>query len=47
MMLEQEFELDGALAALKRLSDLGFNAVEISPDSHVGSSAPRARFSEK
>jgi hypothetical protein len=29
-MLEKEFELDGAFATLKRLSDLGFNAVEIS-----------------
>ena len=30
MMLKKEFELDGAFATLKRLSDLGFNAVEIS-----------------
>jgi sugar phosphate isomerase/epimerase len=30
MMLKNEFEADGAFATLKRLSDLGFNAVEIS-----------------
>jgi sugar phosphate isomerase/epimerase len=30
MMLKREFEKDGAFATLKRLSDLGFNAVEIS-----------------
>ncbi len=40
MMLKKEFEVDGAFAALKRLSDLGFNAVEISQismsDSNVG-----------
>jgi sugar phosphate isomerase/epimerase len=30
MMLKREFETDGAFATLKRLSDLGFNAVEIS-----------------
>ena len=30
MMLKKEFETDGAFATLKRLSDLGFNAVEIS-----------------
>jgi sugar phosphate isomerase/epimerase len=40
MMLKQEFELDGAFATLKRLSDLGFNAVEISQipmsDANVG-----------
>ena len=30
MMLKKEFEADGAFATLKRLSDLGFNAVEIS-----------------
>ena len=40
MMLKKEFELEGAFATLKRLSDLGFNAVEISQipmsDSNVG-----------
>jgi sugar phosphate isomerase/epimerase len=30
MMLKNEFELDGGFTTLKRLSDLGFNAVEIS-----------------
>jgi sugar phosphate isomerase/epimerase len=30
MMLKKEVEADGAFATLKRLSDLGFNAVEIS-----------------
>jgi sugar phosphate isomerase/epimerase len=30
MMLKKEFELEGAFATLKRLSDLGYNAVEIS-----------------
>ena len=30
MMLKNEFEVDGAFVTLKRLSDLGFNAVEIS-----------------
>jgi sugar phosphate isomerase/epimerase len=30
MMLKKEFEGDGAFATLKRLSDLGFNAVELS-----------------
>ena len=30
MMLKREFETDGTFATLKRLSDLGFNAVEIS-----------------
>ena len=30
MMLKKEFEVDGAFTTLKRLSDLGFNAVEIS-----------------
>jgi sugar phosphate isomerase/epimerase len=30
MMLKREFDTDGAFATLKRLSDLGFNAVEIS-----------------
>jgi sugar phosphate isomerase/epimerase len=30
MMLKNVFEADGAFATLKRLSDLGFNAVEIS-----------------
>ena len=30
MMLKKEFEADGAFSTLKRLSDLGFNAVEIS-----------------
>jgi sugar phosphate isomerase/epimerase len=30
MMLKKEFEVDGAFATLQRLSDLGFNAVEIS-----------------
>jgi sugar phosphate isomerase/epimerase len=40
MMLKKEFELDGPFATLKRLSELGFNAVEISQipmsDSNVG-----------
>ena len=30
MMLKKEFEADGAFTTLKRLSELGFNAVEIS-----------------
>jgi sugar phosphate isomerase/epimerase len=30
MMLKNEFEADGAFATLKRLNELGFNAVEIS-----------------
>jgi sugar phosphate isomerase/epimerase len=40
MMLKKEFEFDGPFATLKRLSDLGFHAVEISQismsDSNVG-----------
>jgi sugar phosphate isomerase/epimerase len=46
MMLKKEVEVDGAFATLKRLSDLGFNAVEISQipmaDSNV-SEIDRAR----
>ncbi len=40
MMLKKEFESDGAFTTLKRLSELGFNVVEISQismsDSNVG-----------
>ena len=40
MMLKSEFEADGAFTTLKRLSELGFSAVEISQipmsDANVG-----------
>jgi hypothetical protein len=40
MMLKKQFEFDGPFATLRRLSDLGFSAVEISQipmsDSNVG-----------
>ena len=47
MMLKNEFEADGAFTTLKRLSELGFNAVEISQismsEANVGEIA-RARL---